>query len=51
VPSELVIRPLGLPAVWVFGAIKPDRSRWAIWGDFIDPEDGGQPGEFNYPTP
>jgi hypothetical protein len=32
-PSELVIPPLDVAAVWVFGAIRPDRSRWAIWGN------------------
>jgi hypothetical protein len=49
-PSELVIPRLGVAAVWVFGAIRPDRSRWAIWGNFLDPEDGWQAGEFNCPT-
>jgi hypothetical protein len=29
-PSELVIPSLGAAAVWVFGAIRPDRSRWAV---------------------
>lgn len=49
-PSELVIPRLGVAAIWVFGAIRSDRSRWAIWGNFLDPDDGWQAGEFNYPT-
>lgn len=29
-PSDLLTPPLGVAAVWVFGAIRPDRARWAI---------------------
>jgi len=48
-PSDLVFPPLGVAAIWVFGAITPDRSRWAIWGNFLDPE-GWEAREFSYPT-
>jgi hypothetical protein len=29
-PSELLIPPLGVAALWMFGAVSPDRFRWVI---------------------
>lgn len=26
---------LSIAALWVYGAIAPDQSEWALWGDFI----------------
>lgn len=48
-PAELVIPRLRIAALWAFGAISPDRSRWMIWGNFLDP-DGWKACEFGYPT-
>jgi hypothetical protein len=45
-PAELVIPPLKVAALWIFGAISDDQSRWAIWGNFLDEL---QVAEFSYP--
>ncbi|MEO0851918.1 MAG: hypothetical protein AAFY15_00220 [Cyanobacteria bacterium J06648_11] len=35
-PATLAIPDdLSLGELWVFGAITPDQSQWAIWGDFM----------------
>ena len=36
VPSELSIA-----ALWVYGAVAPDQSEWALWGDFTQGSIGG----------
>jgi hypothetical protein len=46
-PFELVVPSLKIAALWMFGAIAPDQSKWAIWGNFIDEV---QAREFDYPT-
>jgi hypothetical protein len=46
-PSTLRVPPLNIAALWIFGAVSPDKSRWAIWGNFLDQL---QAGEFQYPT-
>jgi hypothetical protein len=46
-PTELRVESLRISTLWVIGAIRPDKSRWALWGDFL-----GKNGilEFDYPT-
>lgn len=46
-PLELRVGSLKISTLWVIAAIAPDRSRWALWGDFL-----GANGvtEFDYPT-
>lgn len=46
-PSVIEVPPLKIAALWIFGAVSPDKSRWAIWGNFLDQL---QAGEFEYPT-
>lgn len=46
-PSEIIVPPLKIAALWMFGAIAPDQSRWAIWGNFLDELEAA---EFAYPT-
>jgi hypothetical protein len=46
-PTEIVVPPLKLAALWMFGAITADQSRWAIWGNFLDVHEGR---EFSYPS-
>jgi hypothetical protein len=51
VPSELCIPALRISALWVFAGISPDHSRWAIWGNLVEPFDSWQVGAFDYPEP
>jgi hypothetical protein len=46
-PDALTIPPLKIAALWVFAAIAADRSRWVIWGNFLEDLRWG---EFTYPT-
>jgi hypothetical protein len=46
-PAEIVVPPLKIAALWMFGAIAADQSRWAIWGNFLDDL---QAREFSYPS-
>lgn len=46
-PSEIIVPPLRIAALWMFGAIAADQSRWAIWGNFLDELEVA---EFAYPT-
>lgn len=46
-PMELAIPPLKIAALWVFGAISPDQSKWMLWGNFLEKVRWG---EFLYPT-
>jgi hypothetical protein len=46
-PAEIVVPPLRIAALWIFGAIAADQSRWAIWGNFLDVR---QAREFAYPS-
>lgn len=50
-PSELTIPSLRLAALWVFAGIAPDQSRWAMWGNLLEPVDSWQAGTFDYPEP
>jgi hypothetical protein len=45
--SEISVPRLNIAALWMFGAIARDQSRWAIWGNFL-----GEPeaAEFSCPT-
>lgn len=50
-PAELVIPKPTIGELWVFGAITPDQSQWAIWGDFIGTPPAAVVGRrFAYPT-
>jgi hypothetical protein len=46
-PAEIVVPPLKVAALWIFGAIAADQSRWAIWGNFLDVREAC---EFTYPS-
>jgi hypothetical protein len=46
-PAKLVIPPLKIAALWVFGAISPDKEQWALWGNFLETRQGTR---FEYPT-
>lgn len=50
-PSELTIPPVRVAALWVLAGISPDQSRWAIWGNLVEPVDSWQAGTFDYPEP
>lgn len=42
---------LKLGALWIYSAVTADQSKFALWGDFAHPPDGGVVGwEFAYPT-
>ena len=45
--SEIILPPLHVGAVWLFGAISDDESRWFLYGDLLK---SPQPHEFAYPT-
>ena len=45
-PANLVVPTLKIAALWVFGALNTEQSRWAIWGNFLET---AQCGEFSYP--
>lgn len=46
-PSEVKVPQLNIAALWIYGGISPDKSRWAIWGNFLDEL---QASEFSYPS-
>ena len=46
-PATLVIPPLKIAALWVFGAISPDQTQWSLWGNFLETPIGTR---FEYPT-
>ena len=46
-PAKLVVPRLKIAALWVFGAISPDKEKWALWGNFLEEPQGTQ---FAYPT-
>jgi hypothetical protein len=46
-PNDLVIPTLKIGALWVFGALDREQTRWAIWGNFFH---SWQCREFSYPT-
>jgi hypothetical protein len=45
-PADLVLPPLKIAALWVFGALNAEQNRWAIWGNFLETPRWG---EFSYP--
>jgi hypothetical protein len=45
-PADLVVPPLKIAALWVFGALDAEQTRWAIWGNFLETPRWG---EFSYP--
>lgn len=49
-PTELKVPKIPVGAIWVFGAISEDESRWALWGNFLDPVEPATGREFTYPT-
>lgn len=44
---ELVVPPLPIAALWVFGSISPDQSEWGLWGNFLEKSEGSR---FIYPV-
>ena len=46
-PTEIVVPPLNVAALWIFGAIAADQSKWAMWGSFLDVREAR---EFAYPS-
>ncbi|MFO1396504.1 MAG: hypothetical protein U1F48_05515 [Burkholderiales bacterium] len=45
--ATLEVPPLRLAALWVFGGISPDQSRWGLWGDLLGEPIGTR---FEYPA-
>jgi site-specific recombinase XerD len=45
-PADLVVPPLKIAALWVFGALNAEQTRWMIWGNFLETPRWG---EFSYP--
>lgn len=45
-PADLVLPPLKIAALWVFGALNAEQTRWVIWGNFLETLHAG---EFSYP--
>jgi hypothetical protein len=41
-PTTIRIPAMNVAALWVFGAISPDKSQWGLWGDFLDKPGGTQ---------
>lgn len=39
-PTSLDLSKLEVESLWVFGAISPDQTEWAIWGDLLQSRDG-----------
>lgn len=46
-PSELAPPKANIAALWVFGAITKDQSKWALWGNFLEQPAGMT---FGYPA-
>jgi len=46
-PAQLVVPPLKIAALWVFGAISSDKEQWGLWGNFLETPQGTR---FEYPT-
>jgi len=46
-PRTVVIPPLRIAALWVFGSISPDQSEWGLWGNFLEKPEGSR---FAYPA-
>ena len=46
-PSQLRIPKMNLAALWIFGAVAPNDSEWALWGDFLAEPEGTR---FAYPA-
>ncbi len=46
-PKSLAILKLSIAALWVFGSISHDQSKWGLWGDFLEEPLGIC---FTYPT-
>jgi hypothetical protein len=44
-PADLVVPPLKIAALWVFGALNAEQTRWMIWGNFLEIP---RAGEFAY---
>jgi hypothetical protein len=45
-PRAVVIPPLPIAALWVFGSITPDQSEWGLWGNLLEEPEGSR---FEYP--
>lgn len=45
-PQTVVVPPLHIAALWVFGSISPDQSEWGLWGNFLEKPEGSR---FSYP--
>ena len=35
-PSAIQVPALRVAALWVFGSISPDQSKWGLWGNFLE---------------
>jgi hypothetical protein len=44
--AEVLVPKLALAAVWLYGAISPDQSKWMLYGDLLD-----QPASYEIPYP
>jgi hypothetical protein len=48
-PPALQIPKLRISTLWIMGAVTPNQSRWAMWGDFLHRENLSLV-EFDFPT-
>jgi hypothetical protein len=46
-PAQLLIPKLEIGSLWVFAAITPNQSKWALWGDLLTTSEGRS---FDYPS-
>lgn len=35
-PNTIVLPQANIAALWIFGAVTPDQSEWALWGNFLE---------------
>lgn len=45
-PKEIIVPPLNIAALWVFGAVTGDQATWGLWGNFLEEPLGFR---FEYP--
>ncbi len=46
-PQTLIVPPLPITGLWIFGSISIDQSEWGLWRDFLGQPEGSR---FVYPV-
>ena len=46
-PSEVVVPPLRIASLWVFGSTSADQTEWGLWGNFLETQEGSR---YAYPS-